>query len=94
MIRAAVFCLLAISTAMAETPASAPGAGRAAVYASHDQAVRSSLFHSRGLIRRCPYRRSVVDAPRGPAVSRQRDCKEACNSIPVVLYFLQHDFVE
>jgi hypothetical protein len=24
----------------------------------------------------------------------QRDCKEACRSIPVVLYFLQHAFVE
>ena len=27
------------------------------------------------------------------ADSRQRGCKEACNSIPVVLYFLRHDFL-
>lgn len=36
---------------------------------------------SSGLIRRFSHLRPALDAPRGPALSCQRDCKEARNSI-------------
>jgi hypothetical protein len=58
-----------------------------------DQALRYSLPHSHGLIRRFSHLRPALDAPRGPPLSCQRDCKEARNSISVVLYFLQYDFL-
>jgi len=54
---------------------------------------RSFVLHRQcGFGRRVACVRAALDSPRGPAASHQRNRQEERPSVPVVLYFLQHDF--
>ena len=54
---------------------------------------RYSVRHRHCFVRRRFHLRAVLDAAARSTVRQKRKCKEACRSIPMVLYFLQHAFI-